>query len=412
MNRINKIAALLDQFLVSGSNFILTVLLARLLNSEDFGSFSIAWLIVISVFSFIQGALLAPMLSFMPRMQSEEKKEFANILFSELIVILFLLCLLSLVAHEVFDVFDKRNVSQIIKGTAFIAIPYYLFDFLRKHLMVIGKNSLLLCIDSVVYIALIGGVYFFSEGKLLYTFNIVSGSFALGSLVLLFIEKYNWINPLSMVEEKRELLKEQVNFSKWLIASSGLQFLNGNMFTLILGMTISTTQVGYLRMAQNIVGVINPIYAFLDNHAQLYLARIRHEKGLQHYQNTYLKVALFCMTGLGIMLFVVYLFKDPIVRFIYGAQPREVNSYLVLMLILSAFTGANFLERLRVKITGNTKVIFKSYLFSALISCAMAYPLILFFQGFGAVQAMIIAQVIMLITMFLARYNSKYILQN
>ena len=65
--------ALVDQGVVSGVNFLTMVLLARMLGVEQFGKFSIAWLVLL-FFKSIQAALVvAPMMSIGPKQRDDEQ---------------------------------------------------------------------------------------------------------------------------------------------------------------------------------------------------------------------------------------------------------------------------------------------------------------------------------------------------
>ncbi|WP_170940588.1 oligosaccharide flippase family protein [Pseudoalteromonas sp. NBT06-2] len=380
------------------SNFVITILLARLLNLTDFGLYSIVWLIVISIASLVQALIFSPMLSFSPKMSISRLRIFSNVTYSQLLVLLaillFLLSLISFISYF----FDLHTMFQVALGVLFVSIPYYLFEYFRRELMIQGRCIALLCTDCLTYLTILCCLYLFEVKSLYYAVMTISICFS--GVVVVFMLTSNsrivafWLNT----PEYRALIIKQYYFSKWLVASSGLQFLNGNVFTLFAGAFVSMAQVGYLRMAQNIVGIINPIYVFLDNHAQLYLARIKSEKGNEACEKAYLKVATLCMMGLSFILVILFTFKTEIITFVYGKQSAEVNEYMVLMIFLSFITGANFLERLISKVRENTHIIFKSYVHSSILSCISVYPLILYSEGRGAVLAMIFAQLIMLIS--------------
>lgn len=400
---LKKVMPLLDQFVVSGSNFVLTILLARLLDVSDFGLYSVTWLIVISIASFLQAVIFAPMLSFSPKLTGAHRKYFFDVIFSELIYFLVLFLIIVTCVLGVSNYFEQNNTFKIAQGIILLSVPYYLFEFLRRYLMIIGKNTKLFFCDAINYFSILFGLYFLSNNELINTVLIVSVCFTTTSLIILLGSNFRLMNLFQRQSKYIDLITKQFAFSKWLAASSGLQFLNGNVFTLIAGTIVSISQVGYIKMAQNIVGIINPIYVFLDNHAQLYLAKVRYEQGVASCERAYLKIASLCMVGLVSLLLFIFLFKSEILTLLYGKESSVLSNYLSLMLLLSAITGANFLERLILKVRENTKIIFKAYLYSAIISCAVVYPLISMWEGLGAVQAMIVAQIVMLLVMLSAK---------
>jgi O-antigen/teichoic acid export membrane protein len=192
-------------------------------------------------------------------------------------------------------------------------------------------------------------------------------------------------------------MKRQLSFSKWLLSSSVLQFLNGNFLTLLVAVLVNASQVGFIKLAQNLTGLINPIYSFLDNHAQLYLAKVLSDHGYSMFKRKLFQIASVCLCGLSFILGAMYILKSQIINFLYGQQPEAVGLYLSIMLVLAFFTGVNFIVRLALKVLENTKMIFRGYLLSTVITICAIYPLINAFEGLGAVVAMVVSQVAMIL---------------
>ncbi|KOR29273.1 hypothetical protein TI04_09020 [Achromatium sp. WMS2] len=68
--------ALLDQMLVSGTNFLIGVFLVRLLGMEQYGMFILVWMIV-QFFTSVQSALIvAPMLTIAPKIPIAERPNY------------------------------------------------------------------------------------------------------------------------------------------------------------------------------------------------------------------------------------------------------------------------------------------------------------------------------------------------
>ena len=63
----NKPLVFLDQAIVSGSNFILGILLARNLGIEGYGYYSLIWLVVLFFSSMQLASLISPMMSLGPK---------------------------------------------------------------------------------------------------------------------------------------------------------------------------------------------------------------------------------------------------------------------------------------------------------------------------------------------------------
>ena len=66
--------ALIDQVMVSGSNFLSGILLARYLGIEEFGRFSLAWLGLLFFLGLQNAAIIAPMMSLGPKQGMSERQ--------------------------------------------------------------------------------------------------------------------------------------------------------------------------------------------------------------------------------------------------------------------------------------------------------------------------------------------------
>ena len=59
--------SLLDQALVSGSNFLSTIIIARILGLHDFGIFATLWIILLFINSLHVSTIVFPMMSLVPK---------------------------------------------------------------------------------------------------------------------------------------------------------------------------------------------------------------------------------------------------------------------------------------------------------------------------------------------------------
>src|SRR3546814_7993993 len=77
--------ALADQVMVSGSNFLMTVFLARYLGLEEFGRFALAWMAVLFAAGIHYALVAAPMMSIGPKqIEADRPAYFGAVLFHAL----------------------------------------------------------------------------------------------------------------------------------------------------------------------------------------------------------------------------------------------------------------------------------------------------------------------------------------
>ena len=70
------VLAVLDQGLVSGSNFVIGVLLARSLGPEQYGSYALAFSIFLFLAAFHQNLVLSPLSVFGPSQYSQRTRDY------------------------------------------------------------------------------------------------------------------------------------------------------------------------------------------------------------------------------------------------------------------------------------------------------------------------------------------------
>ena len=79
--------ALADQAMVSGVNFLTAILLARYLGIEEFGRFTLAWMVVLFAASIQHAAINSPMMSTGPKQSTAERPAYYGAVVAQQIVV-------------------------------------------------------------------------------------------------------------------------------------------------------------------------------------------------------------------------------------------------------------------------------------------------------------------------------------
>ncbi|CAA7392878.1 hypothetical protein [Chryseobacterium fistulae] len=139
---------LTDQLIFSGSNFLLTFLLARQLSIPDFGLFSSILLVTYLLVGICNAIIVQPFQILSAKGMSEKSLGFvfqaSLFLISIIIVLLVTVHFLPIAAIEFFT----KSLSAIILFTT----GYIFQDFLRKILLTIDRIKLVILMDSIFLI--------------------------------------------------------------------------------------------------------------------------------------------------------------------------------------------------------------------------------------------------------------------
>ena len=151
-----KALVLFDQAIVSGGNFTLGVLLARLLGLEVFGTYSLLWMGVLFALSLHQAYMTQPMLSLFAGKNADEQPRYLRQL-SKLQFIIS--AVITVIALLVFGALKMANAGEEWLGylplTGALTAVYLFQDFLRKIFFLKKQYHPPLLLDLALYIPLL-----------------------------------------------------------------------------------------------------------------------------------------------------------------------------------------------------------------------------------------------------------------
>ena len=131
---------LVDQALVSGSNFFLSIFILRFFGAEVFGIFSFLWLFILFFNSVQLSLIISPMMSNFSKQDKENKDLFIGSLFSHQIIFCFCFgTLLILSINVIGKTFNYFDISSFKFSILFLFIFIQLQQFFRR-LSFLKKN--------------------------------------------------------------------------------------------------------------------------------------------------------------------------------------------------------------------------------------------------------------------------------
>jgi O-antigen/teichoic acid export membrane protein len=404
--------ALADQTLVSGVNFLTGILLARYLGIEEFGRYTLVWMSVLFVNSLQHAMINAPMMSIGPKQQEAETPAYYGAIVVQQTVFSGVV-FVSLFAgvHWSGALFPEWQVEALALPLALAALAFLFQDFLRRYFFTRSRQSVAFVIDLVRYggqIVVLFWLFAISKesvdsARVLWVIAIMA---ALAALTGMFFVERTRINT--------EVLKETAirhwHFSKWLTASSLMQWTSGNFFLISAGTLLGPTAVGAIRAAQNLMGITHILFQGLENIVPIQASRYYHENGSKRLKaylrqvmvNGGLATAAVAFTlSVAPEFWLSLVFGDPFA--VYGSLVRWYGALYILMFFgLPLRAGLRAIE--------HVKPIFWGYVATSIFALAAAYPLIRLFDLTGVMFGVLATQAIMLSVLwagFQARISKK-----
>jgi O-antigen/teichoic acid export membrane protein len=395
-----KSLIILDQMLVSGSNFILGILLARYLGIEGYGQFALLWLVVL-FFSGLQLAyVISPMLTLSGKKSSGVlDKYLSSIIFLQFFFLIFIIIGLYFF-FEIAVYFNKQwDIGDLKLYIIFTTILFLFQDFIRRYFIIKAEYYKLIFLDSIAYLGQLGIVLYFTyidtlELKLV--FLAISISFSLS-----FIFGYVQIKKTSTSRVYKKLIfLKNWQISKWLVYTAILQWGSGNFFILASGAILGSWSVGVIRVMQNTMGVFSMLFQALENILPINLSKIYKKYGYKRMIN-YFKLQLKYGTIIFTLLALfISIFSFEIIGLLYGELYVEYSYLLVGFVFIYMFNYIITLQRYLLRTLELTQVIFTSYIATTAYAIISSSLFIGYFKIDGVLIGVLTMQLLTIIIFY------------
>lgn len=316
---------LADQAIVSGSNFVTGILLARFLGPESFGMFVLLQSVVFYFNSFQSALIFQPMMSAAPQMEEVQRENYLHGVFAlQITLCIVLTLLLAILASSVF-LFDFQiqlgvNINVVMAVTAAL-LAFQLQDWQRRYYFVKEKPSSALLIDTISYgsqLILLGICYFNNVLNVTTAFWMVASAsftaFAIG---------FSRHSLVPVFSHAKTILKQGWRTGRDYLVAWQFQWLGTQGVLMFSAGAIGAETVGGIRAAQNIVGPINIIFLAMENVVPVVAAKRFSQKGISGLLSYLGRVTAFGSALLIPVLVILAAFSSQIIEFLYG------NSYVI-----------------------------------------------------------------------------------
>ncbi|MGC9157421.1 MAG: lipopolysaccharide biosynthesis protein [Terracidiphilus sp.] len=367
--------ALSDQAVVSGTNFLTSVMLARFMGLREFGVFALAWMSVLFVNS-LQGALvIAPMMSIGPKQEEKDRPSYYGaVVFQELILVTLCFVLVFAALRISGHFFRHADLRSLALPLAVSAFAYQAQDFVRRYLFTTRRSRRALADDALSYLTQLPLLLLLHRAGELTSATalwVMAGTSLLGLLPAWF-----WLEPVEFRwSEIGSITRRHWNFSRWLTGSALLQWTSGNLFILAAPVYYGAAAAGVLKAAQNLMGATHIWFQGLDNVVPVESAR-RLRSGGPASMLAYIRSILLKWGGLTLFFALVMAAAPGFwLRLVYGPAMAQYGSILRLyaLLYVIVFTGGPLRAGLRA--LEYTAPVFWSYLAMTGFAVAFAAPM-------------------------------------
>ena len=387
--------ALLDQGLISGSNFIVAILLGRWLAPQQYGAYALAFEVFLFM-SIVYGSLiLEPMSVFGPSVYKNDIKTYMGIL-------LRLHCALSILI--IVAVFSVAGVLNALKPSSSlpaalvgvgVACPCLLLFWLARRGFYVNllpqKAALGACAYSAVVLA---GVMVVYEMHSLSSFSaflvMAAGAVITGPVMLRWFNSHIPSSPGRRFRAK-DIIRQHWNYGRWALASAIVIWFSGAIYYPVLGSFFTLAETGKFKALMNLSSPIGQAYAALSLLALPYASRAHHEHGDAIVGRLVWQLTGFYLLGSALYWVVVVAGRSPIVHHLYGGKYTQIIALLPWVALgsilrIGATAQANVLRAMR-----SPAMVFAAYSAASVVAILFGVPFTRWFGLHGAVFAWVLS---------------------
>lgn len=391
--------ALLDQALVSGTNFITGILLARFLGIEEFGRFTLVWMVVLFVNMVQQALILLPMMSLGPKQSETYSAPYFGSVAMQQVILCILFCSLTVVlGFGIHYRFPDWQVPSLIMPLLAVIIAFQAQEFIRRYFFTHQRIGDAFLNDAISYggqlILLLGmfTVIQLETAKVLWIIALTSALAVIMGLIR--------INPLQWRLRSdffKQTTRRHWHFSKWLIAGSVMQWIGGQFFVVASGALLSVAAVGAIGAARNVLGLTLILFAAVENVVSVRASLCFKQGGWPSLRRYIAKVSLYGGIASGLICLTAAIFAPMLMTILFGEAYQEY-AYLVYW-----FAGTHFLMFFirplssLLRSVEHTNPIARASILPMILSLAASVPLIKMMGLTGAMVVMLGTQMLLLI---------------
>lgn len=385
--------AVADQGLISGSNFLLSVLLARWLSVEQYGAYALGFSLFLLAASLHQALLIDPMSVLGPAVYWEDRRRYLGALITlHTGAALAIAVALGATAFATDWFFPGGVLEQALGGLA-VAAPCILLFWLLRNASYIELSPGVSTLGSLLY-----AVILFSGAVVFYQFHLLSvrsvfylmgfGSLAV-SAFLLWRAKPLWPNA----EFTAKVWREHWDFGRWGLAKAGVEWSGDNSIYALTAVLLKVSDVGALRALGNLALPLSHISAAVGRLLQPYIARAAGRDGAAAVNSAVNRTLLLYAAGAGAYSLVIAILHKPLVSLLYAGKFDSSAALAPWITLGMAFCVVSYSFAAGLRAMKAPSGVFASAAAMAITAVATGIPLALLYGFAGIVAAEFAASV-------------------
>jgi O-antigen/teichoic acid export membrane protein len=406
--------AILDQGLISGSNFLISILLARWLIPAQYGAFSTAFSVFLFLSYVYQSLLSEPQAVFSGSAYRQCLRGYLKALLSiQLVVTVFGLVLLGGSAAIAYGLGKADGFPGALAGVA-IASPCILFFWLLRRSYYMNLAPARAAMGAFLYFALVtGGLFVVYKKALISPFSayLLMAIGALGTGFFLLSQIKKALPPDTCdAPTASQAWRKHWEYGRWALGVSVVTWIPYYMYYPLVSMFSGMAQAGQLRAVMNLSLPLEQSYTALSILFLPYAARVCREKGIASSGPLVRRITLLFVAGAVVYWAILIPFKSVAFHILYGGKYMELAPLIPYVALGTTLWSAAFGPAIMLRAIESPDSIFYARVVASVLSLVVGVPATWAFGLWGVVWSVIVANIAaFLISMYILQRKSNSI---
>jgi len=383
--------AMTDQGLISGSNFVVSIVLARELTPADYGVFGIAFSFYLLAVVVQDALILEPFTVFGSPICLAERKPYMGTLVRwhfKASAALFLIAAALLFSAYV-DA--KTQVLLTCLSSAVLAIPFVLLYWLERRAVYMSPNPQIGALVALVYSGcILMGLGFIIRGHHLtptspFLLMAIASIFCAG--ILKTFSRHHCNQP----HRGEEVASLHWSYGKWALLSQILTWAPANVLIWSAGLSHGTSHAGELKAIFNLVLPLQQILTALQLIILPYCARVVSRNGIAAIKKEVPRItALFAIISASYWL-PLWCFAPQLLHFVYRDSYAELASQIPLLAVTSIASSVSWGPIIGFRAAQQPSAVLVTYLVMNGSAVALGIPCLWIASTRGAMLSLAVA---------------------
>ncbi len=400
------IISVFDQFIYSGTNFVINLILARYLTISNYGIFGTAYGTYLFMFGINHAFILEPLNIIAIKYYSNMRLKY---LYSLIIIQVFITFLFSFILLLISFLFIETNNEMSI-SLLYLAIfsPFMIIFYTLKRICYSFFKQLYSFYGSLIYVFLL--VLFFFYLNSYDTINVQNSFVIMGVASLIssfFIFSFLKYILKNESQDRKPQIIDVINhhwrLGKWLLFTAGIGWLSINIYVPIIGYLGKLNTAASLKTLENFLLPLEQLLTAISVFVIPYIINSYSKiKSLKYVRTITTKLVLAVLLFLVVIILIFYFFSNDLFEILYDNEVYEKSSFLLpfICLILIFRTIRDLKFGVIIRILEKFKYLMVPTLFSSLFSLTIGLVLLWQYDMIGAVIAKILTSFITMIILY------------